>query len=285
MGVVSNESEAGERVLEKDPAPKPTPQQGRGRATGSTAKSKRKRARTFFVGVVEVLAIAGALLATSVLAAAISFTLAVRSNEITVPDLTGNSLDGARETLSLSELQLVLSGNRFHDSIPPDFIALQTPAPGTALKKGRSIRVWVSLGPQRRTVPRIEGETLQSAQLVLEQSGFSLGRVVEIHSDIYAPDTVVAQAPQAYEEVSDESVVSVLLSRGYLDAAFVMPDFIGRDYVDLLQRLSRAPLKVSQVRNVDYPGVPKNIVVRQTPPAGTKVYRRDRIVLYLSKGP
>ena len=285
MGVVSNESEAGERVLEKDPAPKPTPQQGRGRAAGSTAKSKRKRARTFFVGVVEVLAIAGALLATSVLAAAISFTLAVRSNEITVPDLTGNSLDGARETLSLSELHLVLSGNRFHDSIPPDFIALQIPAPGTALKKGRSIRVWVSLGPKRRTVPRIEGETLQSAQLILEQSGFSLGRVVEIHSDIYASDTVVAQAPQAYEEVSDESVVSVLLSRGYLDAAFVMPDFIGRDYVDLLQRLSRAPLKVSQVRNVDYPGVPKNIVVRQTPPAGTKVYRRDRIVLYLSKGP
>jgi len=282
---VSDESEAGERVLEKDTSPKATPQQGRGRAAGATAKSKRKRVRTFFVGVVEVLAIAGALLATSVLAAAISFTLAVRSNEITVPDLTGNSLDGARETLSLSELQLVLSGNRFHDSIPPDFIALQTPAPGTALKKGRSIRVWVSLGPQRRTVPRIEGETLQSAQLILEQSGFSLGRVVEIHSEIYAPDTVVAQAPQAYEEVADESVVSVLLSRGYLDAAFVMPDFIGRDYVDLLQRLSQAPLKVSQVRNVDYPGVPKNIVVRQTPAAGTKVYRRDRIVLYLSKGP
>ena len=241
--------------------------------------------RTFFVRVAEVLAIAGALLATAVLAAAISFSLAVRSNEVTVPDLTGNSLEGARETLSLTELQLVLSGNRFHESIPPDFIAIQPPAPGATLKKGRSIRVWVSLGRKRRTVPRIEGETLQSAQLILEQSGFSLGRVVEIHSDIYAPDTVVAQAPQAYEEVGDESVVSVLLSRGYLDSAFVMPDFIGWDYVDLLQRLSRGPLKVSRVRNVDYPGVPKNIVVRQTPPAGTKVSRRDRIILYLSKGP
>jgi beta-lactam-binding protein with PASTA domain len=278
---VSN-NDAGERVLAKDTTPAP---QGRGRAAGTTAKSKRKQVRTFLVLVVEVLAIAGALLATSVLAAAISFTLAVRSNEITVPDLTGNSLEGARDTLSLNELQLVLSGNRFDESVPPDFIALQTPAPGTALKKGRSIRVWVSLGPRRRTVPRIEGESLQSAQLILEQSGFSLGRVVEIHSDIYAPDTVVAQAPQAYEEVGDESVVSVLMSRGYLDPAFVMPDFIGRDYVDLLQRLSRGPLKVSQVRNVDYPGVPKNIVVRQTPAAGTKVYRRDRIVLYLSKGP
>ena len=282
---MSGENEAGERVLEQEPASKTAPKQGRGRAAGSTAKSKRKRVRTFFVRAVEVLAIAGALLATAVLAATISFSLAVRSNEVTVPDLSGNSLEGARETLRLTELQLVLSGNRFHESIPPDFIAIQTPAPGATLKKGRSIRVWVSLGRKRRTVPRIEGETLQAAQLILEQSGFSLGRVVEIHSDIYAPDTVVAQAPQAYEEVGDESVVSVLLSRGYLDSAFVMPDFIGRDYVDLLQRLSRGPLKVSRVRNVDYPGVPKNIVVRQTPPAGTKVYRRDRIILYLSKGP
>ncbi len=281
---MSSENDAGGRLLDTEP-PKSPVKPGRGQIAGKTARSTRKRVSTFFVRLVEVLAIAGALLGTAVLAAAISFTLAVRSNEVTVPDLTGNSLVGARQALSLNELQLVIQGNRFDESVPPDFIAIQTPAPGTALKKGRSIRVWVSLGPQRRTVPRIEGETLQSAQLTLEQSGFSLGRVVEIHSDIYAPDTVVAQAPQAYEEVGDETVVSVLLSRGYLDDAFVMPDFIGHDYVDMLQQLSRGPLKVSQVRNVDYPGVPKNVVVRQTPPAGTKVYRRDRIILYLSKGP
>lgn len=280
---MTQESDAGERLLDKDLPT--TPPKGVGRGVGKTKHRKRKRVRTFFVRVVEVLAIAAALLATAVLAAAISFTLAVRSNEVTVPDLTGSSLDGARDSLSRMELQLVLQGNRFHESVPPDFIAVQTPAPGTTLKKGRSVRVWVSLGPERRTVPRIEGETLQAAQLILEQAGFTLGRVVEIHSDIYAPDTVVAQSPQAYVEVADESEVAVLLSRGYFDEAFVMPDFIGHDYVDLLQHLSRGPLKVSQVRNVDYPGVPKNVVVRQTPPAGTKVYRHDRIVLYLSKGP
>jgi len=240
--------------------------------------------RTFFIRTVEVFAIAGGLLATAVVAAAISFTLAVRSNEVTVPELTGVSVEGARDVLSLNELTLVLQGNRFHDTVPADFVALQTPAPGSPIKKGRSIRVWVSLGPERRTVPRIEGETLQSAQLILEQGGFSLGRVVEIHSDVYAPDTVVAQSPQAYDEVGDESEVSVLLSRGYVDDAFVMPDFIGRDYADLLLDLSRSPLKVDQVRNVRYPGVPKNVVVRQSPSAGTKVRRRDRITLFLSEG-
>lgn len=251
---------------------------------GARPPQRGQKIRRFVLRLIEVLAIAGGLLATAVASAAISFTLAVRSNEVTVPDLTGSSLEGAQDVLAGNELSLVLNGNRFHDTVPADFVALQTPAPGTTLKKGRSIRVWVSLGPERRTVPRIEGETLQSAQLILEQGGFSLGRVVEIHSDIYAPDTVVAQSPQAYDEVGDESEVAVLLSRGYVDDAFVMPDFIGRDYADLLLELSRSPLKVDQVRNVRYPGVSKNIVVRQSPSAGSKVRRRDRITLFLSEG-
>ena len=273
---------AGERNLEKD-RPTPSFKHGRGRAARETT-SKRKRVRTIFVRIIETLAIAGGLLATAVIAAAVSFSLAVRSNDVIGPDLSGASFDVARKMLAAGELNLVLQGKRFHETVPPDFVALQAPDAGTTLRKGRSIRVWASLGPERRSVPRVEGETLQSTQLILEQSGFSLGRVVEIHSDIYAPDTVVAQSPQAYDEIGDDTVVSVLLSRGYLEEGFVMPDFIGRDYVELLDRLSRSSLRVSQVRLVDYPGVPKNVVVRQSPSSGTKVFRRDRIILYLSKG-
>lgn len=281
---MSNEDDAGARVLERPPdneAPPKAMRHGRGRKAGVKG---RKRVRKAFVRIIEVLSIAGGLLVTAMLSAAIAFTMAVRSNEVAVPDLSGTSIEGATDLLRLQELQLLLEGNRFDDSVPPDFIAIQTPSAGTTLKKGRSVRVWVSLGPRKRTVPRIEGETLQSAQLILEQGGFSVGRVVEIHSDVYAPDTVVAQSPQAYEEVGDESVVSVLLSRGYLDEAYVMPDFIGRDYVELLDRLTRSALRVSLVRLVDYPGVPKNVVVRQSPSPGTKVFKRDRIILYLSKG-
>lgn len=268
-------TETGPRVTAPPPAP------SRGRKAGDGTKTRLRR---LFVRSFELALLAGGLVATAVISAAVTFTLAVRSNDVVVPDLGGSSLEAARETLQRQELSLVLEGNRFDDSVPPDFIALQTPSPGTILKKGRSVRVWASLGPARHRVPAIEGESLQSAQLILEQSGFTLGRVVEIHSDVYAPDTVVAQSPPAYDEVGDLTDVSVLLSRGYLDASYVMPDFIGRDYVELLDRLSRGALKVSQVRLVDYPGVAKNVVVRQVPAPGTKVDKRDRIVLYLSKG-
>lgn len=302
-------TDPGEKILDRPsphtPAPASSPRTPRSasRSAGTAAPDSTHRNRSsaipergrrppghgpirhFFVRALEIVAIAAGLVATAVLSATVAFVLAVRTNEVTVPDLAATSLEAAREQLLVQELQLIVEGNRFDDEVPPDFIATQAPDPGTTLKKGRSVRVWVSLGPSKTTVPRVEGETLQSAQLVLEQAGFSLGRVVEIHSDVYAPDTVIAQSPQAYEEVRDETEVSVLMSRGYVDDAFVMPDFIGHDYANLLDRLSRSVLKVSHVRQVDYPGVAKNVIVRQVPAPGSKVYKRDRIVLYVSRGP
>ena len=281
---MSSEREAGERLLEGPSKPESPPPSPRKPPSPKSAGAGAQRARAVLVRILEIAALAAGLLATAVISAAITFTLAVRGNEIAVPDLSGASVEGAGESLRREELQLVVEGSRFHPSVPPDFISEQIPAPGTTLKKGRSVRVWVSLGPQKHTVPRIEGETLQSAQLILEQNGFSLGRVVEIHSEVYAPDTVVAQSPSAYEDVAETTEVAVLLSRGYLDNAYVMPDFIGRNYVEILDQISRGQVKISQVRLVDYPGVPKNVVVRQVPAPGVKVFKRDRIVLFLSKG-
>lgn len=288
-GEKGDQNDAGSRVLKPEPpvsstAASPAPPRRTGASVETRKARRRSRLRSYLVRAVEIFVVSAGLLFTAVIAAAVTFTLAVRGNEVIVPDLIGSSLEGAGQSLTSEQLKLWPQGNRFDGTVPPDFIAAQDPPAGTKLKKGRSVRVWLSLGPERRTVPRVEGESLQSAQLILEQAGFTLGRIVEIHSIVYAPDTVVAQSPQAYEEAGDDTEVSVLLSRGYIDDAYVMPDFIGRNYADLLDSLGRSTIRVSAVRMVDYPGVPKNVIVRQTPSPGTKVYKRDRVVLYLSKG-
>lgn len=228
--------------------------------------------------------IAAALIASGLVSAFITFTFAVRGNEIMVPNLVGASLSDAGALLASAELSLRHEGNRFDPEVPADLIVYQSPAPNTALKKGRSVRVWVSLGPERRVVPRIEGETLQSAQVMLEQRGFALGRVVRVFSDVYGVDTVIAQDPPPYEEAGDTTEVAVLLSRGYRDAAYVMPDFIGHEVATILDRMRGGTLRIGSIRYVDYPGVRKGVVVRQTPGAGTKVHARDRVVIYVSGG-
>ena len=151
---------------------------------------RKKILKTF-----EYLGIAAGLLATGLISAFITFTMAIRGNEIEVPNLVGSDLTTAGQILAQSELNVRHEGNRFDESMPPDLVATQAPQAGTFLKKGRFVKVWTSLGPERRIVPRIEGESLQSAQLILEQDNFTLGRVVEVHSEAYAPDSIIAQDP------------------------------------------------------------------------------------------
>jgi beta-lactam-binding protein with PASTA domain len=143
--------------------------------------------------------------------------------------------------------------------------------------------VWTSLGPERRIVPRIEGESLQAAQLILEQEGFTIGRVVGVHSEAYAPDSIIAQNPAPYDEAGEATEIDVLLSRGYLAKAYVMPDFIGQPISDVYDYVRQGGHRISSVRYVEYFGVPHGTVVRQTPQAGTNVTKRNRIILYVSK--
>ena len=242
-------------------------------------KTVRKKVLKTF----EYLAIAAGLLATALISAFITFTMAIRGNEIEVPNLVGSDLTTAGQILAQSELNVRHEGNRFDEAIPPDLVATQAPRAGTFLKKGRFVKVWTSLGPERRIVPRIEGESLQSAQLILDQESFTLGRVVEVHSEAYAPDSIIAQDPPPYEEAGDATEINVLLSRGYQDPAYVMPDFIGQNISDVYDYVRRGGHRISRVRYVDYFGVPRGTVVRQTPSGGNKVYKRDRIVIFVSK--
>jgi eukaryotic-like serine/threonine-protein kinase len=254
------------------------------RRRGAFAWTPQSRLGMALLRWLEYVLIACALVASGLISAFATFTFAVRGSEVTVPNLVGTTLTEAGPLLAHSELSLRHEGNRFDADVPADLIVFQSPGANTALKKGRTVKVWVSLGPEQRTVPRIEGETLQAAQVALEQAGFALGRVVRVYSDVYGVDTVIAQNPAPYDEGGDVTEVSVLLSRGYRGDAYVMPDFIGRELATILDRVRGGNLRIGSIRYVDYPGVRKGVVVRQTPGAGTKVQTRDRVVLYVSKG-
>jgi serine/threonine-protein kinase len=191
---------------------------------------------------------------------------------------------GAQRLLARAELNFKMEGRRADPNVPVEHVLGQEPLAGGRLKKGRSVKVWVSLGPPRRTVPRVEGESLRSAQLILEQSGFSLLKISEVASRHYSADTVIAQSPAPYSEVGEVAEVSVLVSRGHRGDFFVMPDCIGKEIADVIDRVRASNLRISNIWYQEYPGVSKGLVVRQTPLAGSKVRPQDAIVLYVSKG-
>jgi serine/threonine-protein kinase len=224
-----------------------------------------------------------ALAATAGISALTTMRVVLTSQEVTVPTLLDKRIPEAGALAARQGLLLRVEGRRNDPRIPADRIMSQEPEPGATLKAQRTIRVWVSLGPRRLTVPPVEGESLRSGRLSLEQAQVPVGRVVEV-GDGSEEGTILQQhpAPGETDSLAGEGA-SLLVSLGPRNRDYVMPDLIGRRAGEVLDSLRLAGLKVAEVRYRTYPGVGPGVVLRQVPAAGHKVSPQGQIALDISK--
>jgi serine/threonine-protein kinase len=225
--------------------------------------------------------IAVGLLATLTFSAAVTMRVVLSSRQVAVPALVGRSLGEAGVQASRHGLAVRIEGRRHDAGVPAEHVLAQEPAAGSELKAHRAVRIWVSLGPQRVTVPAVEGESGRAARIALEQAGVPVARVVEV--DAPAPEgTVLVQRPPA--GVADVTAgASLLVSRGPAGSSYVMPDVIGKDAGTAIRALQSAGLRVADVRYRSYPGVAAGVVLKQLPPAGHRVDPRTPLVLEISR--
>ena len=203
------------------------------------------------------------------------------SEEVVVPSVVAKSVPEAGAVAARHGLSLRVEGKRNDAKIPADHVTAQEPAAGANLKSHRSIRVWMSLGPRKVSVPALEGSSLRTARLALDQGEVPLARVVEV-DDPAEEGTVLQQHPPAGDTEGVVEGVGLLVSRGPQGADYLMPDLIGRAADAVLDRLRTAGLKVADVRYRSYPGVAPGIVLRQVPAAGHRVNSRTQVSLALS---
>lgn len=224
-----------------------------------------------------------ALLVTAALSAVTTMRVVLTSQEVVVPSLVGKRVPEAGPLAARHRLLLRVEGRRHDPKVPADRVVAQEPPAGATLKSQRSIRVWVSLGPRRITVPAVVGESVRGGRLSLEQAAVPVGRVVEAN-DASEEGTILMQHPPPGEtETLGQEGASLLVSRGPFGREYLMPDLIGRRAGQALDALRLAGLKVGEVRYRVYPGVPAGVVLRQEPAAGHRVNPRTALALDVSK--
>jgi serine/threonine-protein kinase len=239
-------------------------------ALGSTAWSLGK-----------LLLLAGALIATFVVFAAISMRVAIRAREVTVPNLVGQSLEAAERAAAEQGLTLRIDESRRpDDKIPAGHILGQEPSGGSNSRRQRAIRVWVSAGPREIVVPKLVGESERAAQIRLTQDGMSAPAIAEIRDASYPPGVVIAQDPPPDTRSSE---VRLLVNRGEDRVTYVMPDLIGVNGDRAAELLRLKGFRVAIVAQQSTPGIPPGVVVRQTPPGGYQVHPGDAISIEVSR--
>jgi len=137
------------------------------------------------------------------------------SKLVVVPDLVYKNRSDAERILRNVGLTVGQVNEEFHD-LPIGTIIEQNPRAEFQAAEGSAVDYLVSKGPEVITVnmPNLVGKTLQEAQGTLEQSRLKIGTVSEEYSNVYVRGYVMGQNIPANTEVSEGSVVNLVVSKG-----------------------------------------------------------------------
>ena len=229
----------------------------------------------------KILLLAGALAATFFVFAGIAMRVAIRARQVAVPDFVGKSVANATNLASNLDLQLRVDDVKRPDpKVPAGSVLGQDPAPGSTVRRQRSVRVWVSAGAHIARAPSLLGETQRSAEIRVAQDGLMIGTVSEIRSALYPPDVVVAQDPPPATQTAE---IRLLVNRGEDRATYVMPDLIGLNGDRAADLMRTRGFRVSITSQSAASAIPPGVVVRQTPNGGYQVHPGDAISLEVSR--
>ena len=136
------------------------------------------------------------------------------SDVIITPNLVNMSLENANKVINNLDLKLVIS-DRNDPVVEKNHVISQSPAEGTELKKGDTVTIVISLGPEELSSPALIGFSLEDAKKILSEKGLSLGSVSYDYSEIYKEGTVIDQNPVAgLGNIKKGDAVNVVVSKG-----------------------------------------------------------------------
>lgn len=193
-----------------------------------------------------------------------------------VPDVRGMPAEQARGTLERAGLVVdPVLAEEPSDTVDKGSVIDQSPAAGSQVSKGTSTKLTVSSGVEEVEVPKVTGQTLESARATLESAGF----VVQVREtdSTKTPGTVLS-VPKAGTKQPKGSTIEVEVSRGN---RMTMPD------------VSNAPVSEaeSQLRSAGFTGtieqrkvptiIPDQLgrVAGQHPAPGREIASDGRIIL------
>jgi len=217
------------------------------------------------------------------LSAILSFQITLRGEMVTVPDLVGETLEEAKAELAAKKTHLVQSGVLLHERFEQGIIIFQNPEANEKVKLNTEVSVIVSAGKEKVVVPDLLGKNLQTIGQVLEDVGLRKGKVSHVHTPKYAAGKIIGQYPLPDAEVGRSTLVSFLVSQGQLEKRYLMPDLIGKQAVSVITQLKNMEFNVGNIRYQFYRGLDSGIIINQSPPPGSKIQRRNRITLEVSK--
>lgn len=202
-----------------------------------------------------------------------------RSTEVETPNVVGMDAAAATELLRRAGLSPEISARRFDPQQPEGKVLGQMPAAGGSTRPGRPVRLVVSLGLRRATVPELVGNGVGRALLALRSAGLGAEALAQAWDPSSPAGQVIGQHPTAGAEAMQGEKVVLLTSAGSRPVTYVMPDLLGRPAVRVAQALGRSGFRRARAVGPGGEAREPQLVKAQDPKPGYPVTQDDAITL------
>ena len=210
------------------------------------------------------------------------WTLVGPGSRVVVPSIVGGSFDEAVNVISPLGLTAVVVENRFDEEIPKSKIIESIPAGGGKVDAGGTVKLIVSKGPERYTVPMTTGLTPEAAQIALKKFPLEVGTVKEVFNSDIPKGFVISSSPVTGTSVKRDTKVDLLVSKGIEQIA--LASYLGKSGEQALNELTEAGFSV-EAGYAFNENVPELAVISQNPAGGTTANKGGKVTILISKGP
>ena len=204
------------------------------------------------------------------------------ADEIILPELTGKNIIYVLETLTNMGLNAKLYGSRYDDTIPKYAVISQDPKPGSTIKKGRDIIIYISKGAKENIIPDLRQIPLDQALILLGKNEFKKGHISSTYSSKTKKGSIIAQYPKSFSNALKGSFCNLLVSRGVNPTGLVMPDIKGLLLEDASEIIENHHLTLSQIISNKDLNQGFGIILSFTPPAGSYVTANMPVTLVVN---
>jgi len=214
-------------------------------------------------------------------AAALFFFTAGPGAKTAVPQVVGSSTLVAQNALTRAHLDTKVVKS-FDETVKAGVVIAGDPPAGREVRRGSTVTLTVSQGPERYDVPQLVGRTQADAEQRVTEARLTVGTVRKAFSETVPQGQVISTSPAANTSVKRASSVTLLISQGR--RPIELADWTGKPVDQAVAALIKAKLKVDATKEDWSTTVPKGSVISQSPATGT-LFQGDLVSLVASKGP
>lgn len=202
--------------------------------------------------------------------------------EVELPEVVGMSKEEAQKTVEDLKLVFEVASEEFNKDVPEGYIISQDPTyiADYHVKEGSTVKVVVSKGQEKTTVPKVVGMKRQEAEEALEEANLK-AEIVEETSKTVEEGYVISQDVEAESEAYAGDTIKIHVSTGTGIKQVKVENVVGQTEASARTTLEGQGLKV----NVTYVDATTDNgkVTKQSVTAGTTVDEGTTVTLTVNK--